>query len=306
MLTLNPSFPVFKTLQIDDMPVVSQFVGQFPVYSDFNFVSMFTWGVNDTTQYSFLNGNLIIKLRDYNTGEDSYSIIGITSVSNTVQQLIEQFGLPSIDRVPQITVDALRAERTENKFHVDEQRDEHDYVYGLKELVALEGPTYRKLRRSLSNFSTKNEISPELKKIAFDDEVAKTQILDLTKRWRKIRQRTYQDASAEYFAIRKTLRHFEKLPVDVWGLYDKNTLLGFVITEDIDSCTLLHFEKADTELSGLGTVLKHEVCSALSAAGQKTLNYEQDLGVPGLREAKMSLSPVDFMKKYNVSVVRAD
>ena len=54
-----------------------------------------------------------------------------------------------------------------------------------------------------------------------------------------------------------------------------------------------HFTKADTHFIGIYDFLMRESAKILIAKGSLFMNYEQDLGFPGLRESKKS-----FMSKY--------
>lgn len=297
---MNPIFPHFKTLKVEDYGLLAKYTEQFPVYSDFNVVSLLTWGVNNSTKYSFLNGNLVIQLRDYMTNEAAFSLIGTKNITETARSMLDQPEINQLDLVPEFTVQRLKQEFPNHKFEIEPQRDEYDYVYSIARLASLEGPDYRKFRRSLSNFDTKNVLNPKLKLINHDDELALGQILNLTKYWRSLRSREFSDAAAEYYAIRRALHFAKYLPIDIWGLFERDLILGFVMTEDIGETTVLHFEKANTALPGLGSLLKHEVFKELHKRDQKLLNYEQDLGIQGLREAKLSLKPDWYMRKYHI------
>lgn len=297
---MTPVFPRFKTLRVEDYASLAGFVEQFPVYSDFNAISLLTWGVNNSTRYCFLNSNLVIQLRDYVTNEAVYSVLGTHDIPDTLKLLLAYPDIEQLDLVPEFTVQVLKLELPENSFEITPQRDEYDYVYSVARLAGLEGPDYRKFRRSLSNFDTKNVLNPKLRLIKHDDELALGQILNLTKFWRSLRSREFSDAAAEYYAIRRAVHFSKHLPIDTWGLFEQDLLLGFVMTEDIGEHTVLHFEKANTALPGTGSVLKHEVFKALHERGQKLLNYEQDLGIEGLREAKLSLKPDWYMRKYSI------
>ena len=64
---------------------------------------------------------------------------------------------------------------------------------------------------------------------------------------------------------------------------------------------VIHFEKAVLEegFKGVYQYINQAFASILPEK-YKTVNREQDLGDPGLRHAKMSYRPVDFVKKYKV------
>jgi len=297
-ITSAAKFPRFKTLVIDDCPLIAAYVRQFPIYSDFNAVSLFTWGVNNSVRFSFSGQNLIVMFRDYTTKTPSYSILGDGDTKEVILEVAKSLSVNTFERVPELVIKNLTLDNT--RINIKPTRDEDDYVYRLEDLVRLEGPSYRKFRRSLSNFQSKNTVRPILKQLTGTEYYS--QITGLAKRWRSIRNRGFETSSSEYFAIRRALRHSSKLPIDIWGLITNDTLVGFIITEDIDDTTVLHFEKADTTMPGLGAFLKHSVFMELRNRGQRLLNYEQDLGLPGLRSAKLSLKPVDFMRKYRLTL----
>ncbi len=300
MLNNSPQFPNFKTFNIKVLEQLSSFISQYPIYSDFNLVSLITWGVNDSVQYSFINNNLLISLRDYTTEQRSYSLLGSTEIDKTLSCIFKLDAINALERVPESVVKLIS---NKNNFIIEHQRDEDDYVYNLKNVTGMNGPEYRNYRRKLSTFQKNIQIIPVLKKIAVDDQTNLKKILNLTKKWRNIREKTFQESSLEYYAIRRALHYGDKLPIDIWGLFDKEDLLGFIITQNIHKYTILHFEKANTTIPGIGAYLKHQVFLKLYLSGQRYLNYEQDLGIHGLREYKLSLSPDSFMLKYRIRSV---
>ena len=64
---------------------------------------------------------------------------------------------------------------------------------------------------------------------------------------------------------------------------------------------LIHFEKADPEFKGGYQMINQAFLSA-NAEGLKWVNREQDLDDEGLRQAKLSYHPADFVRKYEVVI----
>lgn len=54
----------------------------------------------------------------------------------------------------------------------------------------------------------------------------------------------------------------------------------------------IHFEKADRHYKGLYQVINHETAQIIAATGVPFINREEDLGLPGLRQAKTSYGPI--------------
>ena len=64
-----PQFPEFKSLELSDKKDIESFTKRFPPYSDFNFVSMWSWDIKEEIRISQLNGNLVVRFTDYLTGK---------------------------------------------------------------------------------------------------------------------------------------------------------------------------------------------------------------------------------------------
>jgi hypothetical protein len=65
---------------------------------------------------------------------------------------------------------------------------------------------------------------------------------------------------------------------------------------------VVHFEKADTSYNGLYQFVNQEFAAALPA-NIEIINREQDLGEPGLRQAKLSYHPSGFVRKFTVTAL---
>ena len=84
-----PEFPQFKNLELTDKKEVEKITGKYPPYSDFNFVSMWSWDIKGEMRLSILNGNLVVRFTDYITGNPFYSFLGNNEVNDTVEKLLE-------------------------------------------------------------------------------------------------------------------------------------------------------------------------------------------------------------------------
>jgi hypothetical protein len=75
---------------------------------------------------------------------------------------------------------------------------------------------------------------------------------------------------------------------------------AFAVGERLNQNTAIcHFEKADHFMEGLSQLVNREFARLLFTCCIY-VNREQDLGEPGLRNAKLSYHPVELVKKFRV------
>jgi hypothetical protein len=64
---------------------------------------------------------------------------------------------------------------------------------------------------------------------------------------------------------------------------------------------VIHFEKGDPEYKGSYQAI-NQMFLEQDPSPSTLVNREQDLGSEGLRKAKLSYHPVDYVRKYQVSL----
>ena len=105
----------------------------------------------------------------------------------------------------------------------------------------------------------------------------------------------------EVEGIHEILRNCSMLSVRMGGIYVDDRLEAFSIGSynSKEKMAIIHIEKANPEMRGLYQMINqqfliHEFPEA------EIVNREDDMGLPGLRQAKMSYAPMDFARKYRI------
>jgi hypothetical protein len=96
----------------------------------------------------------------------------------------------------------------------------------------------------------------------------------------------------ERAALELTLKHFAELRQEGVLVSVEGKPSAFAIFEPLDVKTaVVHFERAARSRKGLYQVVNKLVAQAIAAAGFELINREEDVGDPGLRQAKSSYHP---------------
>lgn len=298
-----PKFPHFKKLELEDRAVVESIAQHFPDYSEFNFSCMFVWDVSDPVYVCTLNNNLVIKFVDFRASSYYYSLIGNEMMDSTVMQLIEhskQEGLEAaLYTVPGVVVESI--EHPED-FVISEDRDNHDYILSVADLVNFRTNKYRGKKNLLNRFHRNYGDVVEYRTLDLTDKSTHDEIRNVLQNWESAIPKDSVDLIVEFAAIERSLAHSDKLGIRAYGSYVGNTLQAFTMFEIVDSKTaLIHFDKANKDYIGIFEHLKHNLAKHLDENhGVEAINYAQDMGIPGLREAKTSYHPIGYLKKYTI------
>lgn len=287
-------FPKFTTIKIGHMELVQDFSKGFLPYSDFNFTSLYSWSINNDTQLSILDDNLVIKLPEYSTGKATYSIFGEKNVDGSVRLLLSKFG--KLELVPEIVIDNI-VDR--GGISINEDRDSFDYVYSVANMAAMKGGGYKTKRKLIGRF---NSEFPQAKIHKINDAKYNPEIIKyLLKQWMAERKDDI-NKSSEYKAILKLIRSYKDLPVYGFILTANDLPIGFSVLEDINpTYSVCHFQKTLRRYPNSDPFFSKEIAMFLDKKDVKYLNWEQDLGFEGMRTMKLSYKPESFLKKFTIT-----
>jgi hypothetical protein len=167
----------------------------------------------------------------------------------------------------------------------------------------LPGGRYRGKRKRINQFLRANLDELSLRKIQFTQKSDIDIIKKLFYEWISERHRTPEEAESEGAALENLVRnssHFDLMGILI---YIDNLCVGYSINEIVSSdYAICHFQKAKLRYEYIDIFLSSLVAKELYHFGCKYINWEQDLGISGLRELKESYLPEFFLKKYNVKL----
>jgi len=99
----------------------------------------------------------------------------------------------------------------------------------------------------------------------------------------------------------EAITYFERLQLEGISLYVKGKLAGFLLGEPGgDRSFIYHFAKGNPAFKGIYPALYVTMALRLPSTIQ-WINLEQDLGLPGLKQAKMAYEPDRLANKWRIS-----
>lgn len=298
-------FPNFQPLTIKSKSAVEEIVGKFPPYSDFNFVSMYSWNLDNKMQISHLYDNLIVLFKDYTSDDQFLTFIGDNKIDETINTLLDYAKdhnlLNSLHLIPEHVIELIKQPAN---YAIKEDRDGHDYVVLAIKFSELKGSDYAAKRNGINKFKTQHGERITKKKLKIDQTVAK-EMVETFHNWRNESDKSIAETENELLAVEKLVNDAHEFNLSVLGIYIDDTMVGYSIYELLpNNYAIGHFEKALKSHPGLYDYLKHSTALDLHEQGVTHINYEQDLGIENLRYSKMLLHPETFLKKYTITPVK--
>lgn len=208
--------------------------------------------------------------------------------------------IPPLPRLQSIlsNVDFIRAipERLTQHPHFQElglsckeDPNNHEYLYMRTDLAALSGRKYHKKRNHISQFSRlyTHEVLPLTRETCCD-------ALTILNEWHH-----GQASDTDYKPAQNALLYQEDLDLKGWILYVDKRPIAYTLGEQIPNTKTwaMHYEKALISYKGAFQMIDAQTATMLPESITH-INKEQDLGDPGLRQAKMSYHPVSLVKKF--------
>jgi hypothetical protein len=298
-MTQPPLFPHFKPLEIRDREFLQPRLWAYqPTTSELTFTNLFIWRRRYNLSWCLADDCLLL-LNDSPSDPWFFPPVGPGPRGDLCRGLLAW--LKEERRSPD-----PRLERADRRlweevagaggFMGEPRRDHFDYVYPIADLTRLAGGHYVAKRNHLNSFQRSHRHAYEPLTTA-----RLAACLELAKKWCEIR-RCEDDLSLrqEWQAVKETLAHFQELGLTGGAIYVDGGLESFTVGEKLNADTVvIHLEKANPEIRGLYAAINQ---AFLENAWQDTawVNREQDLGEPGLRQAKLSYHPHHLEEKFTL------
>jgi hypothetical protein len=291
MMTLDD----FKKITLQEKAVFDTHYKQFPPgHSGELFSTMVCWSHYVEYRYLKIKESIIILSK----GTDRSVLhppIGpldkdlLTDVMNLAQQENYTFGFIKKKEKEFITTQFPTLTFCEN-------RDFFDYVYSASDLAELPGTKYGKIRNRYNKF-TKNytHTTEEITSQNMDE------VNHFLKRWCLWKDcKSDELLENERKAILYAMSHFFDLGLMGLALRINDSIQAIAIYEKMNPDTVVvHFEKGSPDFDGIYKAINKETAQRVQQE-VTFIDREEDLGVPGLRKAKMSYHPHHFIELFYV------
>ncbi len=291
---------IFKPINIEDKELITSFTLRSNNQNcDFSFANMCSWRFLYDSEFTIVGDMLLIRF--YIDGRVVYMMpVGEGDMKKSIL-LLERDSLSKGHPLCLLGVTPESVDVLEQLFPDDfkfiPERDYSDYIYLRDDLVYLQGKKYQAKRNHINRF--KNEYDFLYKPITAD---ILSDCLALESEW--CRQNGCEGDEAlqdERKSLAYSLLHFSELGLTGGAIWINGQIAAFSFGMPINHNTFgVHVEKADISFEGIYAVMNQQF--ALHIPEQYMyVNREEDLGIPGLRKAKLSYHPAILLEK-NVAV----
>ncbi|MDY6954275.1 MAG: phosphatidylglycerol lysyltransferase domain-containing protein [Thermodesulfobacteriota bacterium] len=283
-----------RPLALSDRPLVKDYLRRYPPHiSELTFTNLFVWRHSRPVFLAEVEDSIAFVTTAGENGESERFILGHAVGRALPLQVAHGLGqdVAGFVRIPAKTADTLKG----SNLLITPDRDNWDYVYRVKDLAELAGRHYHKKRNLIKQCLEAHTCAYEPVTEEILDEC-----LDMQDRWCQARQcKLDRGLCREYVAIRDMFDNFPELELLGGAIRADGVLQAYAVGEALGPVTAVcHFEKAMPGFRGLGQLI-NQWFARYALKDFEFENREQDLGIPGLRQAKESYYPHHMVEKYS-------
>lgn len=288
----------FKDVTIRDKDTITQYtMNSCRRNCDLSFSNLCSWRFLYNTQFAIVDGFLIFKF--WAAGELAYMMpVGEGDLKKVLGELIEdarrEGGPFCMLGVCSCMCEDLEAIMP-GQFTFTADRDYADYIYLRSDLATLKGKKFQSKRNHINKF---RNTYPDYEYLPITPERV-SECLQLEAEWCKANDCDQQEGTGnERRALIYALEHFEELGLTGGLLRVDGKIVAFTFGMPINKETFgVSVEKADTNIDGAYAMINYEFANHIPEQ-YIYMNREEDLGIEGLRKAKLSYQPVTILEKY--------
>lgn len=265
---------------------------------EYSFANLFLWGQQ---QAVFLHDCVAFFAHFYDRSVYPYPIGpgDKKAVLDAIMEDAAQRGLPC--RITNMT-DADREELEglyPGKFLIKARRDSADYVYAIDDLADLRGRKFQKKRNHVNRFRLEHpdfQVEPLTCRNM-------PMVQNMVNDWylARLQSDPHGDYLLENIAMARAFQNYEALGMEGIALVENGEILAMTMGSPMGRDMFdIHFEKAREDIEGAYAAVNCEFARYLRLKYPQTafLDREDDMGLEGLRKAKLSYNPHHMVDKY--------
>ena len=288
----------FKDVTLADRDTITSFTMKSDRRNcDLSFSNLCSWRFLYDTQFAVVDNFLVFK---FWAGEQlAYMMpVGTGDLKAELWELIEDarkenqhFCMLGVCSNMRADLEAILP----GQFTFTEDRDYADYIYLRSDLSTLKGKKFQAKRNHINRF---RNTYPDYEYTPITPDRIQ-ECLDLEAEWCKVNHCDQQEGTGnERRALIYALHNFEALGLTGGILHVNGKIVAFTFGMPINHETFgVHVEKADTSIEGAYAMINYEFANRIPEQ-YIYINREEDLGLEGLRKAKLSYQPVTILEKY--------
>lgn len=290
----------FTPISLQSKPLLEPYLTQHTPHplSDFNFSNLFIWRFAREISYCLIDEFLILKTCYPNSTPYFFYPFSLEEREKEERKAVLQSLLTAYPKATFKSLSQSQAEELEEffptRFSIAPNRDRFDYVYSIPELIALSGRKYHKKKNHLNKFfQTYPHFTFELITPSNAQEVQ-----EVYEKWYEDNPSKDEALESEKRGIFSSLQNLGSLSLIGGLIRIDGEIVAFALGEALDSQNVvMHIEKANTSIQGIYQAINQQFL-ANAFSSYLWVNREEDLGIEGLRKAKLSYQPHFLLEKY--------
>jgi hypothetical protein len=291
-----PVYPVSRPLAMADKPVLDRIFAELqPRVSELTFAGLYLFRSAHEYRVTLVADSVVILGKGYDE-----ALYFLPPLGGDVKKAL---AILFPDKLLLYGADELFAEMhlSGDNVIVSEERDSFDYLYLREELATLPGNRFHRKKNRINYFTSRHNYE-----VAIYNDRHYQDCLALLDVWGQVafgeQKRTL---SLELGATSEALYLAAELGLEGVVIMLDGSVAAFTLGERLNRETsVCHFEKSNPFMEGVSQLVNREFARLLFTEC-RLLNREQDLGEPGLRNAKLSYHPVELVRKYRAAASRS-
>ncbi|MBU5485216.1 DUF2156 domain-containing protein [Clostridium sp. MSJ-11] len=292
----------FKKLTLEDKSILERYTNPYRFLScEYSFTTLYIWKDACNTQYTIYKDALIIKKQDFEGNyyfmqplgykeenlQDILECLAQYKKENSMEYLFKDLEEDFIEKLKSLSMEIREA-------CIEEDRDNFDYLYEAEKLIKLSGKKFHRKKNHYNSFVKNYDY--EVKEI-LNEEVIKD-VIKASEKWYDENNNNDKMLYYENLAIKDMIRNMDLFNLKGIAVYVDNEVAAFSLGEKLnDKLAVIHIEKGDINYNGIYSFINKTFIDKCFS-DVEIINREQDLGIEGLRKAKLSYYPVKLEKKF--------